>query len=36
VTVLDRGKNIALGSPEEVRNAPAVINAYFGEPAAHA
>lgn len=36
VTVLDRGENIAIGSPEEVRNAPAVINAYFGQPAARA
>jgi branched-chain amino acid transport system permease protein len=36
VTVLDRGANIATGSPDEVRSAPAVISAYFGEPAAHA
>jgi ABC-type branched-subunit amino acid transport system ATPase component len=36
VTVLDRGANIATGRPDEVRSAPAVISAYFGEPAAHA
>jgi ABC-type branched-subunit amino acid transport system ATPase component/ABC-type branched-subunit amino acid transport system permease subunit len=36
VTVLDRGENIAFGSPNEVRDAPAVIDAYFGKPAAHA
>jgi ABC-type branched-subunit amino acid transport system ATPase component len=31
VTVLDRGENIALGSPAEVRESPAVMRAYFGE-----
>jgi len=36
VTVLDRGANIAFGSPAEVRDSPAVIDAYFGESAAHA
>jgi branched-chain amino acid transport system permease protein len=36
VTVLDRGKNIAFGSPAEVRDSQAVIEAYFGGSAAHA
>jgi branched-chain amino acid transport system permease protein len=36
VTVLNRGAIIATGSPDEVRAAPSVIDAYFGEAAAHA
>jgi len=36
VTVLDRGENIAFGSPAEVRDSQAVIDAYFGGATAHA
>lgn len=33
ITVLDHGETIAVGSPQEVRSNPAVIEAYLGETA---
>ena len=33
ITVLDFGKVVAHGAPDEVRNEPAVIDAYLGEQA---
>ena len=32
VVVLDYGKLISRGTPQQVRNDPAVIRAYLGEP----
>jgi branched-chain amino acid transport system ATP-binding protein len=32
IVVLDYGKRIASGTPQQVRNEPAVIRAYLGEP----
>lgn len=36
ITVLNFGRKIAEGSPQEVRSSPEVITAYLGEKAAHA
>jgi branched-chain amino acid transport system ATP-binding protein len=31
ITVIDFGKEIAFGTPEEIKNNPKVINAYLGD-----